>query len=439
MGRRSLVAAAIAALLLSCQGTAPESPVIEIMTSFQGSELNSFRHVLDAFQQQTHISYRMTPNVSRDVDEPLGNRLADPPDVVILPQPGEVGLLVRRHDAVAPLAPATQAAVRASFDPLWRQAGTVDGQMYGVVFKGSDKSVLWYRPDALRKAGIASPPQSWDQFLDATHKLAAAGEPPVVVAGADGWTLTDWFENILLDQSGPAVYDQLARHEITWTSEPVRRALATLARLWGDPRLMDGGMQGALQTTYDQSIATFAGATPSPGFLYEASFVESGLASRGAQAHRDYDLAPFPEPDPAPGPVIIGGDVAITMRHASHQDASQALLRYLSSPEAALRWIESSDGAGYLSPNRQVSPSVYPGTGLTATVAQHIRSASVVRFDMSDTLPPDFGARDEWTDMQGFLAHPDAIGATTQELENHASADLGSGGEPAELPRCPGC
>ena len=45
--------------------------------------------------------------------------------------------------------------------------------------------------------------------------------PPYSVAGADGWTLTDLFENIYLRTAGPEKYDQLAKHEIKWTDPTV--------------------------------------------------------------------------------------------------------------------------------------------------------------------------------------------------------------------------
>ena len=40
-------------------------------------------------------------------------------------------------------------------------------------------------------------------------RCKASGVPPYSIGGADGWTLTDLFENIYLRQAGPDKYDQL--------------------------------------------------------------------------------------------------------------------------------------------------------------------------------------------------------------------------------------
>ena len=65
--------------------------------------------------------------------------------------------------------------------------------------------------------------------------LSASGvQVPISVGGGDGWTLTDWFENVYLRTAGSEKYDQLAHHEIKWTDPSVETALTTLKQIWGD-------------------------------------------------------------------------------------------------------------------------------------------------------------------------------------------------------------
>ena len=45
------------------------------------------------------------------------------------------------------------------------------------------------------------------------------------IGGADGWTLTDLFENIYLRTFGKAKYDSLSVHKIEWTDGSVTIAL----------------------------------------------------------------------------------------------------------------------------------------------------------------------------------------------------------------------
>jgi len=49
------------------------------------------------------------------------------------------------------------------------------------------------------------------------------------IGGADGWTLTDWFENVYLRTAGPEKYDQLTAHEIPWTDQSVVEEMLTKA------------------------------------------------------------------------------------------------------------------------------------------------------------------------------------------------------------------
>ena len=69
------------------------------------------------------------------------------------------------------------------------------------------------------------PPKTWDDLLTDAKTLQSSGVPAYSIGGADGWTLTDLFENIYLRQAGPDMYDKLATHEIPWTDQSVKDAL----------------------------------------------------------------------------------------------------------------------------------------------------------------------------------------------------------------------
>ena len=67
---------------------------------------------------------------------------------------------------------------------------------------------------------LTQPFKPW--FDHAHYKLVDNG---TFENGADGWTLTDWFENVYLSQAGPENYDKLPKHEIPWTDPSVEEAL----------------------------------------------------------------------------------------------------------------------------------------------------------------------------------------------------------------------
>ena len=71
------------------------------------------------------------------------------------------------------------------------------GTLYGVWFKAANKSLIWYDVGAFERAGVVPPPDI-DPLASAGARARRSGVPAFAVGGADGWTLTDWFENLYL-------------------------------------------------------------------------------------------------------------------------------------------------------------------------------------------------------------------------------------------------
>ena len=121
------------------------------------------------------------------------------------------------------------------------------------MFKAANKSTVWY--DARQLGPGFVPPRTWDEFVDTLRKLSDTGDTPLSVGGADGWTLTDWFENVYLQTAGGAMYDRLARHEIPWTDPSVRTALQTLGLVFRPEDMEDAEIVGGAQGSTLVSVA----------------------------------------------------------------------------------------------------------------------------------------------------------------------------------------
>ena len=204
------------------------SGTVSVMAVWTGAEQDSFQAVVDAFNE-TYPDVTVTYNSAGDqLPTVLGTAVegGNPPDVAVVPQPGLMNEYAERGELV-PLDFARD-TVDANYSPDWVTLGSFDDQFYGLVFKGANKSTIWYNVNVLTDAGITEPPASWDELLSAADTVSASGVPAWSVAGADGWTLTDWFENVYLRTAGPEMYDQLAAHEIPWTDQSVVDALTTL-------------------------------------------------------------------------------------------------------------------------------------------------------------------------------------------------------------------
>jgi len=392
---------------------------IEVAAVWTGAEQQNFQQVLNGFSQKTGATVTYTPT-GDNVSTYLGSKLEGgaPPDVAMLPQQG---VLVQFADqgSLKKVNSDVQAAVDANFAPIWKNLASVDGTLYGVYYKVANKSTVWYRPQAFQDAGISDTPKTWDDFVQDAKTLSDSGVTPVSVGGADGWTLTDWFENVYLSQAGPDKYDQLSKHEIPWTDPSVTTALQTLGQLWGDQKLMAGGASGSLQTDFPTSVTNVFGKSPKAAMVYEGDFV-SGVITDSTQSKLGTDALMFPFPAAGAQPAVVGGgDVAVIMKDSP---ASQAFLQYLASPEAAAIWAKLG---GYSSANKNLDLSNYPDPIAKAIGEAVVKAGDNVRFDMSDLAPAAFGGtvgKGEWKDLQDFLKNPSNVSGTAAQLEKDAKA-----------------
>ncbi len=396
---------------------------IEVAAVWTQTEEANFKAVLDGFTAKTGATYSFT-STGDNIGTVLGSRLAqnNPPDVAILPQPGLLHDLATKG-SLKPLDSTTSGLVDQNYAPVWKQLGTVNGTPYGVFFKAANKSTFWYNPATFQSAGVSGTPATWSDLLKDAQTLSASGVAPVAVGGADGWTLTDWFENVYLSSAGPDMYDKLTKHQIKWTDPTVKTAFQDLAQLWSNPNLIAGGTQGALSTDFPTSAASIVGNPPKAAMVYEGDFVEGTLTgTASAKPGTDFSFFPFPAAGSTTGAVMGGGDVAVMLKD---NPAARALMQYLASPEAANIWIPKG---GFTSPNKKADQSLYPDQ-IAAKAAKQLVTASVFRFDMSDQAPAAFGGTKgagEWADLQHFLAHPDDIDGTLAQLEKDAVAAYGS-------------
>src|SRR5205814_2420904 len=174
-----------------------------------------------------------------------------PPDMADIAQPGTVAQLAKQGK----LKPITYAksTIASNFAPAWQALGTYSGKLYALVFKAANKSVVWYNVPAFKNAGV-TPPTTFSQLLTDAKTIKASGTPAYSIGGADGWTLTDMFENIYLRTFGAAKYNALSAHKIKWTDPSVITALKTMARIAGDTGNVYGGTSGALQFGFNDSV-----------------------------------------------------------------------------------------------------------------------------------------------------------------------------------------
>lgn len=352
---------------------------VRVAVVWSGVELQAFRRALASFTAESGL--RVSVVSLGDNAEPLlagGLAPAVAPDVAILPQPTPIGDGRR-------LADLGQVFVTGGPDPyrpgsLWATLATDRaGRRRGVWYKATHKSLVWYRRDVFADHGL-HPPEDWASWVEMCGVLAGQGRiAPLALGAADGWVVTDWFENVLLGRH-PDLLDQWAVRG--WRDEyegGVRDALGDLAALWSTDGLFPGGTERALLLQFGDSVldvmarggaAMVAGAD----FAYPVAHPVVPDAQLG--------WFPFPRPSAqGPRPVLVGGDLAVLLAAAG--DGGRRLIEWLAQPRAAQGW--AAEG-GFVSLHREVRryPPAYRDT--FGTIPTEVRVTSGTTYDLSDRL-----------------------------------------------------
>ena len=219
-----------------------------------GAEQKHFQAVLDGFKKKNpDVKVKYTSagdNTPTVLSTAVAGRQPARPRVGLAAGPREA--TSQKKGALKPIDFA-KAAIAKNYPPSGSSSAPINGKLYGLVFKGANKSTVWYNVKAFKNAGV-KPPRRGTSSSRRAKTLKASGTPAYSIGGADGWTLTDLFENIYLRQAGPAKYDQLSTHKIKWTDPSVTTALKTMAQVLGDTSNIAGGTSGALQTDFPTSV-----------------------------------------------------------------------------------------------------------------------------------------------------------------------------------------
>jgi alpha-glucoside transport system substrate-binding protein len=379
-----------------------------------GAEAKSIGAVISAFNKvypKVHVSYKP---VGDNLPTVVGTALAGgrPPDIADVAQPGLIQEWVNKK-ALKPIEYA-RSTINKNFEPAFAQLGVYNGKLYGIVFKPGNKSTVWYNVHSFKNAGV-KPPATWPAFTKVAATVKASGTTPFSIGGADGWTLTDLFENIYLRQAGPAKYVSLTKHKIPWTDSSVTAALSTMGQILKSS-LVAGGTSGAVQTDFPTSVNNVWQSPPKAAMVIEGDFVP-GVATIKAKAGTDFGEFPFPSIKGSSGSVVISGDSIVAFRDTP---AIRAFMTFLATPPASVAWAKRG---GFATANKHVRASVYPDA-VTRATASAIAAAKNVEFDMSDQQPGAFGAtvgQGEWGLFQDFLRNPSNVKGIARKLEASAA------------------
>ena len=207
-------------------------------------------------------------------------------------------------------------------------------------------------------------------------------------------------------QAGPEKYDQLAAHEIPWTDQSVKDALAEMAKVFSDTDNIAGGTDGRARrrTSRRRSSNVFSDAPKAAHGRSRATSSAGVVDDRSSSRRPGYNVFPFPE---------IGDSAQVgrgRRRHGRHVQGQPggAGAREVPGDARGCRRSGPRRAASRRS-NKSVERAVYPDE-ITQTTAGALAEAETFRFDMSDLQPAEFGGtvgQGMWKLLQDFLQEPE--------------------------------
>ena len=324
--------------LQHAQGIAGERSVKGTITFdgiWTGAEAKSFGDVITAFNKKY-------PNVKVNY-KPVGNNIptvlatavagGHPPDMADIAQPGSSSSSPSRASSK----PITTRSVdeRRTSRRRGRSSARSTASCTRSSSRRANKSLLWYNVPGLQGGRRRSRRRRGRSCSTTAKTLKASGTPAYSIGGADGWTLTDLFENIYLRTFGQAKYDALTAHKIKWTDPSVTTALKAMGQIVGDSANIAGGTTGALQNGFNDvgHERVRDAAEGRDGVRGRLRRRRHPLVDEGEAEHR---LQRRSVPDDQAGRgangVEIGGDLFVTFRDTP---AIKAFVKFLATAPAA--------------------------------------------------------------------------------------------------------
>jgi alpha-glucoside transport system substrate-binding protein len=364
---RSLALAMVFLLgLQGCAATQPDAGTVTVLALWSGAEQENFEKVLAAFEAKENIDVQYVG--TRALGQVLQSEVqkGTPPDIAILPTPGEFTSYVR-DGYLQPLDDIIERQP-GEYNPQWidlESAGT--DRRYAVTVKADFKSAIWYNR--------ARPPSALPSTFEQLKQLGMSWCVGMSATPDSGWPGSDWVEDILLHQSGPDAYSKWASGKAAWTDDAVVRAWTT----WGE--LLDQqNARSALLTEFNDAGRPMF--TPNGCQLdHQASFIVGTYESYDRKPVRDFDFFPFPQVAAGGRPAgLVSADLAGMFTRTPE---AEKLMRFLASAEAQSIWPR--EGSAF-SVNRKVDPSVYKDD-VRKRLAERLTSDDKLCFDASDLMP----------------------------------------------------
>src|SRR4051812_43678164 len=199
--------------------------VVTILGAYGGDEQKNFEKSLVAFEKESGIDIKYTPDT--DFTTTIKTRVAagDTPDIGFFPQPG--GLLeLAKQGKIQPIDTFLDYdAIDKSLVPGILESARLNGRVFGAPVRLANKSIVWYPKKAWDAAGYKVP-KTYAELNDLPPQMKSDVITPVGLLACKANQPRGWFGPACLDQlvpplTGPDVYNHWTSHEIPFDDPKV--------------------------------------------------------------------------------------------------------------------------------------------------------------------------------------------------------------------------
>jgi alpha-glucoside transport system substrate-binding protein len=395
---------------IDCMGAAV-GDTLTVMYQWSGAEEEKINAIFKPFVDACGVE--IVAESTRDAAVLDTKAKSTPPDLLFWPTTAPTLLYTEQLQDLAGMG-----ASATNYADFWQDLGTVSGKWLAVPVKADIKSIIWYSPVQFETFGY-DVPTTFADLQALVDKMVADGNVPwsmgMESGAATGWTGSDFIQDLLLVQQGPAYVMGLIDGSIAYDDVGVVTAYETYAKWAADETYTVGGATGTVSTGFLNAIYKVFSDPPEAMMVKQSGFAGGEVVSQYPDLEYgiDYDFFAFPGAQGMQG----GADFLMAFGDSA---AAKAMVAYLTSAEGAEAWA----GAGFdLSPNKNALGK-YTDEAL-AKKAAALAGAAGFTPDLGDSIPAPFGET-EWRAIvdvvQGGGAATALAAAATSQREGLALA-----------------
>jgi multiple sugar transport system substrate-binding protein len=323
---RAILAGAVAPALAACGGSDPAKTIKVVIAEYSKDHTRLFWQALaDQYTKQSGVKVDLQVVDWNSIDQQVSTMIQNgqPPDVLNLnafASYAKDGLLYAGDEVLSP-------KTREDFLGPFARGGEYRGVLYGFPILASARA-FFYNTDLFARAGVAAPPRTWDEFVQAAAKVQALGQGVIGYALPLGpeeaqaeWSIWMW------NNGG----DWKSGDRWTIDSAENVAALAFLADLANGRKLTQvnpgktNRTDGAFQLFKDGKVGMVMGFSPLAAQLDAEGKVRYGVAQMPTNVGK---------------PATLGvEDYLMAFKKKDNREAVKGFLDLYYQPEHITRWI----------------------------------------------------------------------------------------------------